>query len=162
MTMGHLLPRLIIIAMTTLIPGACTGPAGKSAGGSSADEASLTGTWQLLSGTLIEGGDTAVTDYTTGISMVKIINGTHFAFLNHDLRHGKDSTASFSAGGGRYSLSGSDYTEYLEYCSAREWEGNEFHFTIEIRHDTLIQKGIEKIEGIGVDRLNIEVYRRVK
>ena len=94
--------------------------------------------------------------------MIKIVNDTHFAFVNHDLNHGKDSTASFSAGGGRYELSGDTYTEFLEYCSAREWEGNDFKFTVEIRNDTLIQKGVEKIEGIGVERLNIEVYRRMK
>jgi hypothetical protein len=122
----------------------------------------IAGTWQLLSGTLIEDADTTITDYTKGISMLKIINDTHFAFVNHDLKHGKDSTASFSAGGGRYSLYGDTYTEYLTYCSAREWEGNEFKFTIEIRNDSLIQKGVEKIENIGVDRMNIEVYRRVE
>lgn len=122
----------------------------------------ITGTWQLISGTLIEKADTTVTDYTKGISMIKIVNDTHFAFVNHDLNHGKDSTASFSAGGGRYELTGDTYTEFLEYCSAREWEGNEFKFSIEIRNDTLIQKGIEKIEDIGVERLNIEMYHRIK
>jgi predicted small secreted protein len=121
----------------------------------------ISGTWQLISGTLIEKSDTTVTDYTKGISMIKIVNDTHFAFVNHDLNHGKDSTASFSAGGGRYELTGDRYTEFLEYCSAREWEGNEFRFSVEIRNDTLIQKGVEKIEDIGVERLNIEVYHRI-
>lgn len=122
----------------------------------------LQGTWQLISGTLIEKGDTTVTDYTKGISMIKILNDTHFSFVNHDLNHGKDSTASFSAGGGKYTLKGDQYTEYLEYCSAREWEGNEFHFTVTINNDTLVQQGIEKLEDIGVERLNIERYVRVK
>ncbi|HTF18724.1 MAG TPA: hypothetical protein VK658_11655 [Chryseolinea sp.] len=122
----------------------------------------IAGTWRLLSGTLIEKGDTTVTDYTKGISMIKILNDTHFAFVNHDLNHGKDSTASFSAGGGTFKLEGDTYTEFLEYCSAREWEGNEFKFNVEIRNDTLIQKGVEKIDGIGVERLNIEVYQRVQ
>jgi hypothetical protein len=123
---------------------------------------SIAGTWKLVSGTLIEKSDTTVTDYTKGLSMIKIVNDTHFAFVNHDLNHGKDSTASFSAGGGQYELTGDTYTEFLEYCSAREWEGNEFKFTIEIRNDTLIQKGVEKIDDIGVERLNIEVYHRIK
>lgn len=122
----------------------------------------LVGTWKLVSGTLIDKGDTSVTDYTQGISMIKVLNGTHFAFVNHDLNRGQDSTASFSAGGGRYTLVGNDYTEFLEYCSAREWEGNEFGFTIEIRNDTLIQKGIEKIEELSMERMNIEVYTRVR
>ena len=122
----------------------------------------LEGTWKLLSGTLIEKGDTTVTDYTQKVSFIKVINGSHFAFLQHDLNKGKDSTASFSAGGGAYTLKDSTYTEKLEYCTAREWEGNEFHFTISIQNDTLVQRGVEKVEAAGVERLNIEKYVRVK
>ncbi len=123
----------------------------------------LVGTWKLLSGTLIEKGDTTVTDYTKNLSFIKIINDTHFSFTNHDLTHGKDSTnAAFSAGAGTYSLKDNNYTEHLEYCNAREWEGHDFTFTIEIRNDTLIQKGIEKIESQGIERLNIEKYVRIK
>lgn len=118
----------------------------------------IEGTWQLISGTLIEKGDTTITDYTKGRSMIKVINKTHFAFLNHDLNKGQDSTASFLAGGGPYKLVGDQYTEFLTYCSDRQWEGNEFHFTVKVENDTLIQSGVEKIEDIGVDRMNIEKY----
>jgi hypothetical protein len=123
---------------------------------------SMAGTWQLITGTLIEKGDTVVTDYTKNQSFIKIINDTHFAFLQHDLSKGKDSTPVFVSGGGRYSLSDSSYTEHLEYCSAREWEGNDFNFTITIKNDTLIQSGVEKVESAGVNRLNIEKYIKVK
>ena len=44
----------------------------------------IVGTWQLLRGTVIEKGDTTITDYTGSISFIKIINDTHFAFLQHD------------------------------------------------------------------------------
>ena len=125
-------------------------------------EIAMEGTWQLVSGTTIEKGDTTVTDYTKNQNMIKILNGTHFSFLNHDLKKGKDSTAMFVAGGGRYTLAGDQYTEYLEYCSARDWEGNTFKFTVTIQGDTLTQRGIEKIENIGVERLNIEKYTKVK
>ena len=121
----------------------------------------LTGSWKLTTGTLIQKGDTVVTDYTKKTSFIKIINDTHFAFLQHDLNKGKDSGV-FVAGGGRYSLSDSLYTEHLEYCSAREWEGNDFIFTINIKNDTLIQTGVEKVENAGIRRLNIEKYIRVK
>jgi len=126
------------------------------------DPSPLEGTWQLMAGTIIEKGDTTVTDYSRNQSMIKIINATHFAFLNHDLKKGKDSTAAFSAGGGVYTLEGSQYTEYLEYCSAREWEGNTFQFTVTIEGDMLTQRGTEKIENLGVERLNIERYTRVR
>lgn len=123
----------------------------------------LKGTWRLISGTLIEKGDTTTTDYTRDLQMIKIINDSHFSFLNHDLKKGKDSLAAqFVAGGGRYELKGDQYTEHLEYCSAREWEGNDFVFTITIENDTLTQKGTEKVEGTTVDRLNIEKYVKVK
>src|SRR5215216_5904050 len=98
----------------------------------------LIGTWRLLSGTLIEKGNTTVTDYQKNVSFIKIINPTHFSFLQHDLNKGKDSSAVFVAGGGTYSLKDSTYTEHLEYCSDRQWEGNDFSFTISFNGDTLI------------------------
>jgi hypothetical protein len=122
----------------------------------------LEGTWQLISGTIIEKGDSVFTDYTSKNRMIKIINKTHFAFLNHDENKGKDSTAMFSAGGGRYELKGDRYTEYLDYCSDRAWEGNTFLFTVAIRNDTLTQTGMETIEATKVNRMNIEKYVRVQ
>lgn len=121
---------------------------------------SLSGTWKLLTGTIIEKGDTLVTDYTRNTSFIKIINDSHFAFLQHDLKGGKDSGV-FVAGGGHYTLRDHLYTEHLEYCSAREWEGNVFRFTISLNQDTLIQRGTEKVEKTGTDRINIEKYVRL-
>ncbi len=121
----------------------------------------ITGTWQLISGTVIEKGDTTHTAYNKNISFIKIINDSHFAFLQHDLNKGKDS-AVFVAGGGAYSLTDSLYTEHLEYCSARDWEAHDFTFAVAIRNDTLVQQGIEKVANAGIDRLNIERYVRVK
>jgi hypothetical protein len=123
----------------------------------------ITGTWKLLSGSLIEKGDTTVTDYTGNKQFIKIINDTHFAFMSHDLNKGKDSaTALFSAGGGKYSIKDSIYTEHLEYCNDRQWENNDFTFTVTIKNDTLIQQGVEKIEGTNINRLNIEKYVRLR
>ncbi len=121
----------------------------------------IEGTWKLISGTVIEKGDTTVTDYTKDISFIKIINDTHFAFLSHDTKNTKDSV-SFDAGGGGYTLKDSSYTEHLEYCKEREWEGHDFTFTISIKNDTLTQSGIEKVDNAGINRLNIERYARLK
>ncbi len=124
----------------------------------------LNGTWKLLSGTLIENGDTIVTDYTSNVSFIKIINDDHFAFLHHDLTHGTDSANGvFVAGGGAYTLKNDSlYTEFLEFCNDRAWEGHDFSFVVTLKDDTLIQKGMEIIPDQGISRLNIEVYRRVK
>ena len=56
---------------------------------------SIEGTWKLISGTLIEKGDTSVTHYDKNVSFIKILNKTHFTFLQHDLKKGQDSTTSF-------------------------------------------------------------------
>ena len=120
----------------------------------------IIGTWKLISGTLIENGDTTVTGYTKNVSFIKIINDTHFAFLQHDLSQGKDSSAVFVAGGGRYTLADSIYTEHLEYCNDRVWEGNDFSFIVTVKNDTLIQRGIEKVKEASVNRTNIEMYVR--
>lgn len=123
---------------------------------------SVIGSWKLITGIIIEKGDTILTDYTKNISFIKIINNTHFAFFQHDLNKGKDSAAIFVSGGGSYSLTDSLYIEHLEYCSARNWEGNDFNFTIHVKDDTLIQSGVEKVESAGVNRINIEKYIKVK
>jgi lipopolysaccharide export system protein LptA len=122
---------------------------------------SIIGTWRLLSGTTITKGDTAVVDYTKNQKMIKIINKTHFAFLRHDLSSGKGADSAYESGAGTYNLSGNQYTEHLEYCNYREWEGKSFQFTVTIKNDTLIQRGLEKVEEAGVNREIIERYVRV-
>jgi hypothetical protein len=122
----------------------------------------ITGTWKLITGTVIDNGDTTVTNYLKDLSFIKIINDSHFSFLEHDLKKGNDDAAIFVAGGGRYTLNDNQYTEHLEYCSDRVWEGNDFTFTATIRNDTLTLRGIEKVETAAVDQLNTEVYVRLK
>jgi hypothetical protein len=127
----------------------------------SASELPIAGTWKLVTGTIVSNGKTTVTDYTKGQSFIKVINDTHFAFLLHDLNGGKDSTAVYSSGGGKYELVDDNYTEHLEYCTDRQWEGHDFSFKITIRNDTLIQQGIEEVASAGVSQMNTEKYVRL-
>jgi hypothetical protein len=122
----------------------------------------MIGTWEFISSTTISGTDTSTTDFRSTHKGVKIINANHFSFLNHDIKNGKDSTASFTAGGGRYTYKNWKYTEHLEFCNYREWEGHTFEFTIEIHGDTLIQTGMEEIQESGIKQLLIEKYKRLK
>ena len=122
----------------------------------------IEGTWKLISGTTITNHDTTLTDYTKHQSMIKVINKTHFAFLRHDLNMGKDSFAVYESGGGHYTLVGEQYTEYLDYCNHREWEGSSFEFTVTLKNDSLVQRGIEKVDQAGINRVIIETYTRVK
>jgi hypothetical protein len=118
----------------------------------------LNGTWRLISGMTITGKDTVL--YATDFHMIKVINDTHFAFLRHDKNPPKDSSNHFDAGGGNYTLSGNQYTEHLDYYSDRNWEGKPFTFTVELRNDTLIQTGIEKVDAAHIDHVIIEKYIR--
>lgn len=122
----------------------------------------LIGTWQLIAATSTE-GDSTVSTFNPKVKMLKMINPTHFSFFSHDLNNGKDSTNnSFSAGGGPYSLKDSIYTEHLEYFNERKWEGNSFNFIIKFNGDTLIQRGVEKVENLGVDHIIVEKYIKIK
>ena len=122
---------------------------------------SIYGTWELVAVTNEENGETIDT-FVPGRRMIKIITPTHFSFVNHDLNKGQDSSAFFAAGAGNYSLKGNKYSEKLEFCTARGWEGHVFEFEIEIKGDTLIQQGVEKSDALGVDRYIYETYVRVE
>lgn len=123
----------------------------------------IEGTWRLLYAQKIIGKDTTFTDFTKNMKGVKIINNNHFAFFQHDLQKGQDSlTSKFSSGGGKYVLEANKYTEFLEYCSARKWEANQFSFTVLVKNDSLLQTGIEKIPELGVERKIIETYVRIQ
>lgn len=121
----------------------------------------IIGTWELVSATTIE-KDTSFSTFDPTHKMIKIINPTHFAFLNHSLNRAKDSSATaFNAGGGSYTLVDSTYTEHLDYFTDKEWEGHKFEFVVKFSGDTLIQKGVEKVEKLGIDRIIIEKYKKV-
>ena len=122
----------------------------------------LNGTWQLVSGITISKNDSLFTDYTKNQKMIKIINDSHFAFLSHDLGSKNDSTNNFDVGGGSYTLSGNQYTEHLDYYHDKNWEGKTFVFTVQMKKDTLIQSGIEKVEAAGIERKIIEKYVKVR
>ncbi len=122
----------------------------------------IIGTWELISATTTE-GDSTFSTFNPNRKMIKIINPTHFAFLNHALSTEKDTSKStFTAGGGTYALMDSNYTEHLDYYIDKVWENNKFQFVVKISNDTLIQKGVEKLEKLGIDRVIIEKYKRVK
>ena len=122
----------------------------------------LVGTWQLISATSTE-KDSTFSTFNPNNKMIKIITPTHFAFFNHDLTQGKDSTtATFAGGGGEYTLADSVYTEHLQYFNLREWEGHKFEFVVKIQNDTLTQSGVEKLEELGIDRGIVGKYVRVK
>lgn len=125
----------------------------------------LTGTWKLAYSKLIKDGDTSTTYPVSGKQdeMIKMFNGSHFSFFKHDLSKGADTAAAnFSAGAGTYTLTGDKYEEHLQYCSFRGWEDKHFTFTLTLQNDTLIQRGIEKIDSLNVNHEIVEAYTRLR
>ncbi len=101
-----------------------------------------------------------------GQEMIKMITPTHFAFFLHDLNQGKDSSnIAYMSGGGTVTFKDGQYTENLNFCTAREWENHSFSFKLELKGDTLIQQGIEELKELGLGEENlllIEKYIKVK
>lgn len=93
--------------------------------------------------------------------MIKMFNATTFAFFRHDIHKGKGKDAIFESGSGSYSLEGTVYKEKLIYCNYRDWENNEFTFELTLKQDTFIQRGVEKIDSLSIDREIIETYVRL-
>jgi hypothetical protein len=126
------------------------------------EENPIIGSWELISATTIE-KDSTFSTFNANNRMIKIINPTHFAFFNHVINPENDSlNTGFTAGGGGYTLKDSVYTENLEYFIDRKWENNKFEFVVIIKNDTLTQKGVEKLEKLGIERVIIEKYKRIK
>ena len=152
--MHKVLPFLFLAALIS----SCTSSTGQRESGS----IPIKGTWRLLSSTTVTKGQRTFVDYTKGLRMIKIINDTHFAFLKHDLKLDAAGKNNFDAGGGRYTLAGDTYTEFLAYYNDKNWEGKTFTFKVKIQNDTLLQTGVEKVEKASVDRTITEKYIRVK
>jgi len=121
------------------------------------DKSQITGSWKLFYNEIIEGDLIQIKDLST-IDFIKIINKTHFSFINQP----KDSLGQFYAGGGSYTFDGENYSETLNYIAYKAIRGHVFNFKIEIKGDTLIQYGKEKVEAANMDRDIIEKYLRVK
>ena len=152
-------PLALLSLSVAVFAMACNAPGNKE---EKAAANPIIGTWRLVSGATIASGKTEQNSYPKDQQMIKIINETHFAFLNHIVNTPKDSSNKFDAGGGAYTLKGDQYTEHLDYYKDKAWEGKPFNFTITFSGDTLIQKGVEKVEGTNIDRTIIEKYLRVK
>ncbi|VAW10301.1 hypothetical protein MNBD_BACTEROID03-1575 [hydrothermal vent metagenome] len=117
----------------------------------------LVGTWKLVYGDVLENDSLTVKDVSTS-DFIKIINRSHFAFFNQRRDTGKD----FYGGAGTYTLEGNTYKETLNYTSVDEIRGHEFPFTIEIKGDTLVQRGLEQIKEAGIERYIVEKYIRIE
>lgn len=116
----------------------------------------IIGTWQLVYGEIKEGDSVQIKDLSR-TKFIKIINKDHFAFFNQI----ENKEEGFYSGGGTYSLKGKDYTEKLKYISLNSLRGEEFHFTVEFKGDTLIQSGFEDVKKANIKRYIVEKYIKI-
>ncbi len=117
---------------------------------------SIEGSWKLIYADIKENDSIQIKDLGK-TDFIKIINASHFAFFNQE----KETSENFMAGGGTYTFNGSDYSETLNFINAPDYRGHVFPFKVEIKGDTLIQQGHEKIEAAGLDRYILEKYIRI-
>jgi hypothetical protein len=147
--------NLLILPAAILALASCKQPAQTV----SADSP-LNGSWKLINSKSIVKKDTTDTSPKKGIETIKLYNNDHFSFFTHNTV--KMDTPQYVSGAGPYTLKGTDYTEHLQYCSAREWENHDFNFTLTIKNDTMQQRGVEKIDSLHVDHVIIETYVKMK
>lgn len=118
---------------------------------------SIEGTWKLFYGSIEENDTLEIRDVSKS-DFIKIINNSHFAFFNQV----KGSSKSFYGGAGTYVLNNGSYEESLDFIKNTDIRSHKFPFTIEIKGDTLIQYGHEKVKAANIDRYIIEKYVRIK
>ncbi len=116
----------------------------------------LLGSWQLFYGEIKENDSIIIKDVSKS-TFIKIINKTHFAFFNQE----HNTNVNFYGGAGTYTLDKHHYTETLSYIESTSFRNHKFEFEIEIKGDTLIQKGLEEIPESGIKRYIVEKYIRI-
>ena len=105
-------------------------PALSQTNGSGAKKSYLDGTWELVSGQQLP----------KGARDIKIISGGHFIFVAYDTEKGKP----LYTGGGTYILSGSSYTEHIDFASdeiSAGLVGKDQQFIVKVDGDTFTQTG---------------------
>ncbi|MCE0557004.1 MULTISPECIES: lipocalin-like domain-containing protein [Motilimonas] len=68
-------------------------------------------------------------------------------------------------GGGRFTLEGETYTEWVEFCSYPNYEGKAISFSLSLDGDTLTQQGPYPLRMLGFaeqDGYVKEVYKRIE
>jgi len=114
----------------------------------------LEGSWEYVSRRMIY-PDTVITEALYEGPAYKILNSTHFAFGRQTVFDGMVQEDVF-AGGGRYTLVDSVYTEFIEYHSTSGLVGQVVVFHVRVEKDLWYQRG-----RLG-DHYLEEVMRRVE
>ena len=120
----------------------------------------LEGSWRIAAGHQ-KTADTAFS-YTEGNpSTIKMFVGNQVGWFGRWAYRGGDTLTYY--GWGTYVVEGSNYTEYIKYHTEKSLVGKAIPLEVEIRNDTLIQKGPRKIGEYADGKWEMyEVWVRLK
>lgn len=149
--------HIVYLLLTSIFLIACTESKPGSDETSTSEKNPIEGSWKLVYADITENDSVQVKDLNNN-DFIKIINETHFAFFNQD----RGTNENYVAGAGTYTFNGEDYIETLDFIPAVAYRSHVFPFKVEIKGDTLIQHGHEKIEEADLDRYILEKYIRIK
>jgi hypothetical protein len=119
----------------------------------------IEGTWRVVAGTM-KTADTTISYSQANLFGMKMIVDNQWAIFGQPLGDG-DTLAYY--GGGTYTLEGNIYTESIKYNIVKSRVGRTIPFEVEVRNDTLIQKGPPQTAQYGGSPWELyEVWVRVK
>jgi hypothetical protein len=144
--------RRIVVALNLLLSFALLGCVSEK-------KNAIEGTWRVVSGTT-KTADTTLSYSQANLFGMKIIAGNQWAIFGQPLGGG-DTLAYY--GGGTYTLEGKYYTESIKYNIIKSRVGRTIPFEVEVRNDTLIQKGPPRTAQYAGSKWEMyEVWVRVK
>ena len=119
----------------------------------------IEGTWRVIAGTM-KTADTTTSYSQANLFGMKMIVGNQWAIFGQPVGGG-DTLAYY--GGGTYTLEGNIYAESIKYNILKSRVGRTIAFEVEVRDDTLIQKGPpQAARDAGSSWELYEVWVRVK
>ena len=119
----------------------------------------IEGTWRVVAGTM-KTADTTISYSQSNLFGMKMIVGNQWAIFGQPLGGG-DTSAYY--GGGTYTLEGNIYKESIKYNIVKSRVGRTITFEVEVRNDTLIQKGPPHAAQNAASKWGLyEVWVRVK
>lgn len=119
----------------------------------------IEGTWRVVSGTL-RTADTTISYTQENLFGMKMIVGGQWGIFGRGLSGG-DTLAYY--GGGTYTLEGKYYAETIKYNIRESRIGRTIPFEVEVRNDTLIQKGPPQADQYSASKWELhEVWVRVE
>jgi|WetSurSiteA1Bulk_404760.scaffolds.fasta_scaffold44961_3 hypothetical protein len=137
------------LALALLTISAVPGTASKS----KKQTVSVEGTWQLVS-YKYGSAQSGFTDCPEGSTRIKEINKTHFIWVHY----GTTSGIITKSGGGRYTLVGNTYTEFIEFgLGMDQYLKTSPQYTVKIEGDILFLSGF-----LTLDYKIEEIWKRVK